>query len=125
MKYLKHIIILAITTTLLACGAYSFTGGDVGEAKTFQVNYFQNNAQLIEPGLERDFTIALQDLIQDQTNLELVNEYAPQANKVVVIAKIIMCFKYFILTKKLNLQNIASLLQQQLQTIPQIKTDSP
>ncbi|AEH01383.1 LptE family protein [Lacinutrix sp. 5H-3-7-4] len=73
MKYLKHIIILAITTTLLACGAYSFTGGDVGEAKTFQVNYFQNNAQLIEPGLERDFTIALQDLIQDQTNLELVN----------------------------------------------------
>lgn len=73
MKYLKHIIILVITTTLLACGAYSFTGGDVGEAKTFQVNYFQNNAQLIEPGLERDFTIALQDLIQDQTNLELVN----------------------------------------------------
>lgn len=73
MKYLKHIVILAITTTLLACGAYSFTGGDVGEAKTFQVNYFQNNAQLIEPGLERDFTIALQDLIQDQTNLELVN----------------------------------------------------
>ncbi|OIQ21962.1 LptE family protein [Lacinutrix sp. MedPE-SW] len=73
MKYLKHIVILAITTTLLACGAYSFTGGDVGDAKTFQVNYFQNNAQLIEPGLERDFTIALQDLIQDQTNLELVN----------------------------------------------------
>jgi len=72
MKHIKYILILAITTTLFACGAYSFTGGDVGSAKTYQVNYFQNNAQLIEPGLERDFTQALQDLIQNQTNLELV-----------------------------------------------------
>jgi len=72
MKYIKHILILTFTTTLLACGAYSFTGGDVGDAKTYQVNYFQNNAELIEPGLERDFKLALEDLIQNQTNLELV-----------------------------------------------------
>lgn len=72
MKYFKILLILAITTSLVACGAYSFTGGDVGEAKTYQVNYFQNNAQLIEPGLERDFKLALEDLIQNQTNLELV-----------------------------------------------------
>ena len=40
--------------------------------KTFQVNRFENNALLIEPGLERDFKIALEDLIQNQTNLNLV-----------------------------------------------------
>lgn len=72
MKHIKYIVIIVLTTTLLGCGAYSFTGADTGDAKTYQVNYFQNNAPLIEPGLERDFTIALQDLIQNQTNLSLV-----------------------------------------------------
>jgi hypothetical protein len=37
------------------------------------VNYFQNNATLIEPGIERTFTLKLQDIIQNQTNLNLTN----------------------------------------------------
>ena len=73
MKYFKYILLTVISTSLLSCGIYSFTGADVGDAKTFQVNYFQNNAAIIEPGLDRDFTLALQDLIQNQTNLSLVN----------------------------------------------------
>lgn len=56
-----------------SCGIYSFTGADTGNAETFQVNYFQNNADLVEPGIDRTFTISLQDLIQNQTNLSLVN----------------------------------------------------
>lgn len=72
MKHLKYILIFTLSSFLLGCGAYSFTGADTGEAKTYQVNYFQNNAVLVEPGLDRDFTIALQDLIQNQTNLSLV-----------------------------------------------------
>jgi hypothetical protein len=52
---------------------YSFTGADTGNAETFQVNYFQNNAPLVEPGAARDFTILLQDLILNQTSLDLVN----------------------------------------------------
>ncbi len=64
------IFLLVIVT---GCGVYNFTGGDVGNAKTFQVNFFQNNASIIEPGLDRDFTIALQDLILNQTNLDLVS----------------------------------------------------
>lgn len=65
--------ILVIAATILGCGAYSFTGASVSpDTKTFQVNYFQNNAPLIEPGLDRDFTIALQDLILNQTSLDLV-----------------------------------------------------
>lgn len=59
--------------TLNSCKYYNFTGTGKIDAKTFQVNYFQNTADLIEPGIERDFTLALQDLIQNQTNLNLTN----------------------------------------------------
>ncbi len=54
------------------CGIYNFTGGNTGDAKTYQVNFFLNNAPIIEPGLDRDFTLFLQDLILNQTNLDLV-----------------------------------------------------
>jgi hypothetical protein len=57
----------------MGCGYYSFTGASIpASTKTFQVNYFQNNAPLIEPGLERDFKIALEELILNQTSLDLV-----------------------------------------------------
>ncbi len=73
MKLLKYIPILFLCITLVGCGPYSFTGASIPEGtETYQVNYFQNNAPLIEPGLERDFTLALQDLILNQTNLDLV-----------------------------------------------------
>tara|TARA_R110000868_G_scaffold100301_2_gene275868 strand:- start:21900 stop:22412 length:513 start_codon:yes stop_codon:yes gene_type:complete len=75
MKITNYIVLLLILTSVLivGCGAYSFTGASVGpDTKTFQVNYFQNNAILNEPGLDRDFTNALIDLLQNQTNLNLV-----------------------------------------------------
>lgn len=56
-----------------SCGIYSFTGADVGNAETFQVNYFQNAAPIVEPGIDRTFTLELQDLIQSQTNLNLTD----------------------------------------------------
>ena len=54
---------------LNSCKYYSFTGADTGNAETYQVNFFQNNAPLIEPGIDRLFTLQLQDLIQNQTKL--------------------------------------------------------
>ena len=74
MRYL--IIVLSITLSLLlnGCGVYNFTGAKPVDAKTFQVNYFQNNAPLVEPGIERTFTIELQEIIQNQTNLNLVSQ---------------------------------------------------
>ena len=73
MKKIKYILVFVITTTFFTCGPYSFTGASIpADVKTFQVNYFQNNAILVEPGLDRDFTLALQDLITNQTNLSLV-----------------------------------------------------
>jgi hypothetical protein len=58
--------------TFNSCSVYNFTGTGKIDAKTFQVNFFQNNADLIEPGIDRTFTLQLQDLIQNQTNLNLV-----------------------------------------------------
>ncbi len=68
----KYIILLIVSITFSSCGIYNFTGAKPVDAKTFQVNYFQNNADLIEPGIERTFTLRLQDLIQNQTNMSLV-----------------------------------------------------
>ena len=74
MRYL--IIAFSINISLLvnSCGVYNFTGAKPVDAKTFQVNYFQNNAPLVEPGIERTFTLELQDIIQSQTNLNLVSQ---------------------------------------------------
>ncbi|WP_411893613.1 LptE family protein [Winogradskyella sp. A2] len=74
MKVFKLIVFFGLIITTTSCGIYSFTGADTGNAKTFQVNFFQNNAELIEPGLDIDFTNALQDLVQNQTNLNLVTD---------------------------------------------------
>lgn len=74
MIYRKIKISALFVVFLLAsgCGIYNFTGSSPIDAETFQVNYFQNNAELVEPGIERTFTLELQDLIQNQTNLSLV-----------------------------------------------------
>lgn len=69
----KKIIILIATLSLISCGLYNFTGTSKIDAKTFQVNNFLNNAQLVEPGIERTFTQKLQNLIMNQTNLNLTN----------------------------------------------------
>lgn len=75
MKRIAKLIIAFVTLfSLSGCGIYSFTGAKVDPSvKTFQVNYFQNNADIIEPGIDLTFTRALQDLIQNQTNLSLTN----------------------------------------------------
>ncbi len=69
----KWILFLSIAILFTSCGIYNFTGGSTGQAKTFQVNFFQNKAQLVEPGMDRDFTFYLQDLINNQTNLSLTD----------------------------------------------------
>lgn len=73
MKNIPFSIALFSLLLLSSCSVYNFTGTGKIDAKTFQVNYFQNNAPLIEPGIERVFTQRLQNLIQNQTNLNLTN----------------------------------------------------
>ena len=65
---------------LKSCGIYSFTGASIPPGvTTFQVNFFENQAgnrpgSTVEPGLDNDFTNALQDIIMNQTNLNLVSK---------------------------------------------------
>jgi hypothetical protein len=73
MKKIYSLFAFMCLFMLSGCSVYNFTGTGKIDAKTFQVNFFQNNADLIEPGIDRDFTLALQDLIQNQTNLNLVS----------------------------------------------------
>lgn len=69
-----HYIILSVSLFILnSCSVYNFTGASPIDGKTFQVNFFQNNADLIEPGIDREFTLMLQDIIMNQTNLNLVS----------------------------------------------------
>ncbi|MFZ9189569.1 MAG: LPS assembly lipoprotein LptE [Schleiferiaceae bacterium] len=57
----------------VACkGGYSFTGGDVGNAKTLSVEAFGNRADLINPMLAQRFTTELQSVMVRQTPLSLL-----------------------------------------------------
>jgi len=76
MKKTYLLLILIILFTTNSCSIYNFTGTGKIDAKTFQVNFFQNNADLVEPGIDRTFTLTLQDLLQNQTNLNLVQNGA-------------------------------------------------
>ncbi len=75
-KFIPFFFLILLLGLVNSCKYYNFTGTGKIDADTFQVNYFQNTADLIEPGLDRDFTLVLQDLIQNQTNLTLVTSGA-------------------------------------------------
>ena len=74
---------MRLTLYLVACVAalllltqcrvnYSFTGGDVGQAKTFSVAAFQARAPLATPQIAQTFSETLRDLLQAQTPLNMV-----------------------------------------------------
>jgi len=73
MKKTYSLLFLILIFLTSSCSYYNFTGTGKIDAKTFQVNYFQNTAALIEPGIERTFTLKLQEILQNQTNLNLTN----------------------------------------------------
>ncbi|SDB52929.1 Lipopolysaccharide-assembly [Flavobacteriaceae bacterium MAR_2010_188] len=71
---IKQFMLLGFMLSVISCGNYSFSGISISpDIENFQVNNFQNNALLVEPGLDRQFTLALQDLILNQTNLSITN----------------------------------------------------
>ena len=58
---------------LSSCGIYSFSGASIpAEAKTVSVQYFPNNAQLVNPLLSNTLTNALNDIFVNQTTLQSV-----------------------------------------------------
>ena len=74
-KNLRFLIIGLVFLSLSSCGFYSLSGVTIpADIKTYQVDYFGYQAALVEPGIERTFTIKLQDDIQDQSSLNLVTK---------------------------------------------------
>jgi hypothetical protein len=73
MKKIIFITLFSISSLLLiSCGYYSFTGGSTGDAKTLQIDFFPNQAPIVEPSLSQAFTTDLLDLFTRQTNLTTV-----------------------------------------------------
>ena len=76
----KLFVLFLLMIITQGCGIYSFTGASIPPGvTTFQVNFFENLAgnrpgSTVEPGLDNDFTNALQDIIINQTTLNLVSE---------------------------------------------------
>lgn len=68
-----RIVILVLAILVVSCrGGYSFTGGDVGNAKSLSVEAFGNRADLVNPMLAQRFTTELQTVMVRQTPLSLV-----------------------------------------------------
>lgn len=66
-------IVLLLAVVCNGCGIYSFSGASIPpEAKTVSVQYFPNQAPLINPTLSNDFTTALRDAMMNQTSLDMV-----------------------------------------------------
>ncbi len=72
-KTLFTIIAFTLLLTTQSCGIYSFGGVTLdSRVETVQIDFFPNNAPLVEPILSQRFTLELQDLFLRQTNLDLV-----------------------------------------------------
>ena len=80
MNWRNNFYILLTFLIINSCRFYSFTGSSIpAGTETFQVNFFENLAgnkpgSIVEPGIDQEFTIALQDLFLNQTNLSIVNK---------------------------------------------------
>lgn len=68
---------IMITINLISCNIYSFTGASIHpDAKTVSINYFQNQATIVQSQLSQTFTLALQDKFLRETSLVLEKQDA-------------------------------------------------
>ncbi|MBW6501535.1 MAG: hypothetical protein K0B05_09095 [Bacteroidales bacterium] len=70
-----QILIIFSLSTIPGCKiSYSFTGASISpQVKTLSVQYFQNRASLVQPGLSQQLTDALIDKCKAQTNLGITS----------------------------------------------------
>jgi hypothetical protein len=78
-RYWKQVLVLGSCILCLifpSCKVnYSFTGASIPpDVKTVSVQYFPNNASVVQPTLSQSFTEALRDIFTSQTNLSLINK---------------------------------------------------
>lgn len=74
----KFFLLILWATVAYSCGSITFnmSGASIGSAKTCQVVYFENRADIVNPRLSAEMTDALKDKIQSSSSLRLVNNNA-------------------------------------------------
>ncbi|HOU30234.1 MAG: LptE family protein [Bacteroidales bacterium] len=74
--YASVLIVLLFFSASSCRVSYSFSGASISpQVKTLSVQYFQNRASLVQPGLSQALTDALIDKCRAQTRLSLVNGF--------------------------------------------------
>lgn len=66
-------LLVSIFPLLQSCGIYTFSGANIGEAKTISIDFIQNKANLVSPTLSQVFTEKLKDKFIRETTLKLVD----------------------------------------------------
>ena len=68
-------ILILVLASLYGCKVtYSFSGASISPlARTFSIQYFQNRAPIVQPGLGQNLTDALIDKCKAQTSLKYTN----------------------------------------------------
>lgn len=69
------LVVIAIAAAFSGCKvSYSFSGASISpQVKTISIQYFQNRASLVQPGLSQFLTDALIDKCKAQTKLSFIN----------------------------------------------------
>ncbi len=74
LTVLSAMVILTVIALTGCKSKYTLSDTNIPEdIKTFEVKSFQNNAEIVEPGIERIFINKLQDQIKDKSRLTLTN----------------------------------------------------
>ena len=79
MNKISTVVLFALLAfASVTCGTVSFnmSGASIGNAKTCQVVFFENRADIVIPSLSAQVTDALKDKIQSSSSLRLVNSNA-------------------------------------------------
>ncbi len=66
-------VLLFTLPALQSCGIYTFSGANIGTAKTISIDFIQNKASLVSPSLSQAFTEKLKDKFLRETTLKLVD----------------------------------------------------
>ncbi len=75
LKILFLLLLIGVPVMNACKVSYSFSGASISPlAKTFSVQYFQNRAPIVQPGLGQFLTDALIDKCKTQTSLKYINE---------------------------------------------------
>ncbi len=69
---MKNFFLILIMLIFSGCGIYSFTGVNLGKAKTVSFSYFDNTAKIVNADLAQKFYDEMYDRFVTQTPLQFV-----------------------------------------------------